>query len=127
MIGSNIFLVVYLIICIFTIMLFFKIWSMTNNVKKITKKIGCIDEDDFIWEIRSALFKKDKEKAEELLFNSFMFDLRKELTPYSESEYIITYLKKKYTRYYEKIGSKLPDSLESLKTPKDVNDLFNPF
>ena len=103
--------------------LFFKLWYMANNIKKIQKGINkedtpLIDEEVFY----PMLLKGEKEKAKEYLDNAVMADIgrrvkwvraqdtitRETCTPLEKRE---TKIKKTLTPYYEAIGYAFPDEL----------------
>lgn len=105
--------------------LFFKLWSMTNTIKKIQKGINkedtpLIDEEVFY----PLLLKGEKEKAKEYLDNAVMADVgrrvkwvraqdtitRETCTPLEKREVKI---KKTLEPYYEAIGYTFPDELVS--------------
>lgn len=103
--------------------LFFKLWSMTNNIKKIQKGINkedtpLIDEEVFY----PLLLRGEKEKAKEYLDNALLADIgrrvkwvkaqdtitRETCTPLEKREVKI---KKILEPYYEAIGYPFPDEL----------------
>ena len=51
------------------IILFFKLWIMTNDVKKLRENCEHSNKSNFNFEIRKSLASGDKEKAKELLLN----------------------------------------------------------
>lgn len=53
------------------IILFFKLWIMTNDVKKLRENCEHSNKSNFNFEIRKSLASGDKEKAKELLLNRF--------------------------------------------------------
>lgn len=54
---------IIVVVSVLQIVLFFKIWKMTNDVRKIKKKIDADLEIDRTDKIRIALLKGDKQKA----------------------------------------------------------------
>ena len=65
--------IIMIVFAILQIILFFKVWGMTNNVKEITKKLECdLEPVDYI---RKALLKGDKEKSEDLLTDALAQEL----------------------------------------------------
>lgn len=108
---------------ILQIILFFKIWGMTNNISNINKKISHTNIDDLQWQIRKALLKGDKQTASNLLFDGFISELEKIEYTYNSDEYI-SKLKDRYTKYFEKIGLPLPHIFENIKISKDVYNIF---
>lgn len=103
------------------IVLFFKIWKMTNDVRKIKKKIDADLEIDRTDKIRIALLKGDKQKAIELLTDK----LATELVRKSNEEYMtpdeISALKEKYAKEFLKLGvNELP-----IKDVKEQSDIYS--
>ena len=118
--------VIMLIFGILQIILFFKIWGMTNNVARINKKVkGRISGLNLGWEIRKSILKGDKKKAEDLLFDEFIYDLQQKCSIQNGgSDEEIAELKVDYSKYYEQIGSKLPESIQCLKSKEDFYKVF---
>ena len=86
---------------ILQIILFFKVWGMTNNVKRIWKKI---DNKDFLSDACVSYIKGNLEETERLA---------NEASKSSESyeDWIDNYIKikEKYTRIFKKIDKPAPD------------------
>lgn len=117
--------VVIIIFGILQIILFFKIWGMTNNVQRINNKVGLISGADLELEIRKAVLKGDKKKAEELLFDEFIKDIKKRYEDYDRSnEEEMNKLKSEYSKYYEQIGSSIPEALQRLNSKEDFQKVF---
>lgn len=117
--------VVIIIFGILQIILFFKIWGMTNNVQRINNKVGLISGADLELEIRKAVLKGDKKKAEELLFDEFIKDIKKRYEDYDRSnEEEMNKLKSEYSKYYEQIGSSIPEALQRLNSKADFQKVF---
>lgn len=65
--------VIIIVFGILQIILFFKLWGMTNNVKKIADKLNSrISWND---QIQIELLKGDKDKAQELLKEKFFIEV----------------------------------------------------
>ena len=94
---------------ILQIILFFKIWGMTNNVKRIWKKI---DNKDFLSNACISYIKGDLEETEKLANEAFLQEVAL-LSKSSESyeDWLNGYkkLKDKYTRLFKKIDKPAPD------------------
>lgn len=117
--------IVIIIFGILQIILFFKLWEMTNNVKRINNKIEKKCGTDLIWEIRKSILKGDKKKAENLLLDEFVNDLRQLLRENNHlTEDDITELKTDYAKYYEQLGGKLPESIQNIKSKEDFYKVF---
>lgn len=94
---------------ILQIILFFKVWGMTNNVKRIWKKI---DNKDFLSNACISYIKGDLEETEKLANEAFLQEVAL-LSKSSESyeDWLNGYkeLKDKYTRLFKKIDKPTPD------------------
>lgn len=120
---SNFILIITIITGVLQIVLFFKVWVMTNDVRKIREKMDADLEIDRIDKIRIALLKGDKEKAIELLTDK----LATELVERCSTDYIdperITAIKEKYAKQFAKIGvDKLP--IIEVNNRNDINGLI---
>lgn len=118
---SNFILIITIITGVLQIVLFFKVWVMTNDVRKIKKKIDADLEIDRTDKIRIALLKGDKQKAIELLTDK----LATELVRKSNEEYMtpdeISALKEKYAKEFLKLGvNELP-----IKDVKEQSDIYS--
>lgn len=118
--------IITIIVAVLQIVLFFKIWVMTNDVKKIKEKMDADIEIDRIDKIRIALLKGDKQKAIELLTDK----LATELVKKSSEEFItpegIKDIKEKYAKEFAKLGvNELP--IKDVSTQKEINGLMKRF
>lgn len=68
---AGILALVTLVAAVLQIILFFKVWAMTNDVKQLRAKYAAPNGNSFKAEIRRLLCSGDKEKAKELLINRF--------------------------------------------------------
>ena len=112
---------IIVVVSVLQIVLFFKIWKMTNDVRKIKKKIDADLEIDRTDKIRIALLKGDKQKAIELLTDK----LATEFVRKSNEEYMtpdeISALKEKYAKEFLKLGvNELP-----IKDVKEQSDIYS--
>lgn len=112
---------IIVVVSVLQIVLFFKIWKMTNDVRKNKKKIDADLEIDRTDKIRIALLKGDKQKAIELLTDK----LATELVRKSNEEYMtpdeISALKEKYAKEFLKLGvNELP-----IKDVKEQSDIYS--
>lgn len=115
--------IITIVVGVLQIVLFFKLWSMTNDVKKLKNKLRADFDIDRTDEIRIALLKGDKEKAIELLTDK----LATELVERCSTDYIdperITAIKEKYAKQFAKIGvDKLP--IIEVNNRNDINGLI---
>lgn len=94
---------------ILQIILFFKIWGMTNDVSRIWKKI---DNKDFLSEACLSYIKGNLDETERLANEAFLQEVAY-LSKSSKSlnDWTTGYreLKKKYTRIFKKIEKPTPD------------------
>lgn len=118
--------IIAIVVGVLQIVLLFKIWVMTNDVKKIKKKMDADIEIDRIDKIRIALLKGDKQKAIELLTDK----LATELVKKSSEEFVtpeeIKDIKEKYAKEFAKLGvNELP--IKDVSTQKEINNLMRRF
>lgn len=123
------FTLIYGVIVVFGILqiiLFFKLWGMTNDVRHISEKIGAQPIDTFPQleqSIRKLLLEGEKDQAIDLLRSNLV----KDLIDYISKGYnyqIINNLKNNYREYYEKFGVPFPEQVEKINTLKDLEQLF---
>ena len=109
---------------ILQIILFFKIWGMTNNVKRIWKKI---DNKDFLSDACVSYIKGNLEETERLANEAFLQEVAL-LSKSSESyeDWIDNYIKikEKYTRIFKKIDKPAIHITYSNNTPSST--LYTP-
>lgn len=101
--------IVIIVFGILQIILFFKVWDMTDNVKLILKKK---DNKNLLSEACVAYVKGKLEEAERLVNESFLYEASKLSSLYEDkSEWGIEYgkLVKKYTRIFKNLGETHPD------------------
>lgn len=94
---------------ILQIILFFKVWGMTNNVKRIWRKI---DNKDFLSEACVSYLKGDIEDTEKLANEAFIQEvalLSKTSESYEDWLNDFNKLEEKYTRIFQKIEKQAPD------------------
>ena len=107
------------------IILFFKIWGMTNNVKKL-KKDKALDIIDAIDKARYLYFIGDVDGAYDMLNIALYIQLKKVYVSVVGDE---AYQEKKnkaievFTRYYQGIGREIPERL--LNTTEDDFEVFS--
>lgn len=103
------------------IILFFKMWMMTNDVRKIKGKLKCSNSS--LWEVRRALLKGDSELAKELLMNCLLDDL--ERYGYSGVGFnSIDEIWKKYDAPFKQLEIEIPERLKQLKSFSDIRDII---
>ncbi len=107
--------IVMLIFGILQIILFFKIWGMTNDVQKIMNQTcPFISIDSVIKEI----YKKNP-NIESILFESLYNEMNKD-------EASMDYLIRKYKPLYEKAGIEMPAIFTDIHTYADFCKTFFP-
>lgn len=109
---------------ILQIVLFFKVWGMTNDVNKIATQLGCLNKD-YVSDIRKALLKNEKTAAKEILTDCLVCDL----SDFSEGTNMDKYssvkdIKKKYQELFDIIGEELPKNIQCIEKRKDILDVF---
>ena len=123
------FTVIYGVIVIFGILqiiLFFKLWGMTNDVRRISEKIGArttgtyYQLEKYIWQL---LLEGKKDKAIEFLNKDLIETLIKCISQ-GYSAYAIKDIKDDYRKYYKKLGVPFPEQIEKINTLKDLEQLF---
>ena len=114
-----------LVFAFLQIILFFKLWGMANNVKKISLKQLSFLDNKRIEEAQICLLKNESEKALDLYrqaFFMFVYDLyNKTLTDGSERK------KEYWTEHYAKIVRFFTRRLQNFDNPIDfsVYDTFD--
>lgn len=121
---------------ILQIVLFFKVWAMTNDVRKLREKYAVPNASNFCFEIRKLLVSGNKEKAKELLLNRFYVDIN-ELNysglDKSESNWPqvqknidadFLKLKEQLANDFSKIGEQLPENIKQMKSGNEFYELF---
>ena len=101
--------IVLLIFGVLQIILFFKVWGMTNNIKRIWKKI---DNKDFLSDACIAYIKGNMEETEKLVNEAFLQEvalLSKSSEDYVSCEKAFRELEEKYTKVFKKINKPTPD------------------
>ncbi|MFV0324669.1 MAG: hypothetical protein ACK5LF_09915 [Bacteroides xylanisolvens] len=113
--------IVLLIFGVLQIILFFKMWIMTNDVKKIAKKLQC--EKDSTWNVRRALLSGDKELAKKELIDCIVIDLEK----FGDGGYgfnCINDIIAKYEPAFKDLNMDIPESIRNLKSYSDIRDII---
>lgn len=94
--------IVLLIFGVLQIILFFKVWGMTNNIKRIWKKI---DNKDFLSDACIAYIKGNMEETEKLVNEAFLQEvalLSKSSEDYVSWEKLFANWKKNILKYSRK-------------------------
>lgn len=118
--------VILIIFGILQIILFFKLWEMTNDVRRISEKIGAQPIDTFVkleQSIRKLLLEGKKDQAIDLLKSNLVKDVVGCISAkYSIED--INKIKDNYRKYYEKLGVPFPEQIEKINTLSDLEKLF---
>lgn len=118
--------IIAIVVGVLQIVLFFKVWVMTNDVRKIREKMDADLEIDRIDKIRIALLKGDKQKAIELLTDKLATELVKKSSEDNISPEYIQKLKENYAKEFAKLGvDELP--IKDVYTQKEINGLMRRF
>lgn len=123
---SNFILIIIIIAGVLQIVLFFKVWVMTNDVRKIREKMDADLEIDRIDKMRIALLRGDKQKAIELLTDKLATELVKKSSEDNISPEGIKIIKEKYAEEFAKLCvDELP--IKDVYTQKEINGLMRRF
>lgn len=121
--GMVIFIGLVLIVAgLLQVILFFKLWSMTNNVQKIKNGLKLFEfEEGFEYnsKIKRFLLLGNKAEARELMINRFISQVKERY----QTDSIID-KKNELQLDLELIGEKLPKVIECLYLASDYNNLF---
>lgn len=111
---------------ILQIILFFKLWGMTNDVRQMKDEfIGNSDE----WTFKKAVLNEDKDMISKMLFNEMFFEIRElynDSIPDTEGdkkkifEAKIASLKDRYKKKYLKYKIDLPCTIDKIETLDDL-------
>lgn len=113
--------IILIVFGILQIILFFKMWGMTNNVEKITAKLKCENDDK---SIKKAILLGDKELARDLLTEKLVDEL------FARAGYVgvdienTNTLFSKYKVLFEKIGYEIPENILKIKKYSELKDLL---
>lgn len=113
--------IVLLIFGVLQIILFFKIWGMTNDVNRITKKLQC--EKDKTWNVRRALLYGDQELAKRELMDCIISDFEK----FGDGGYgfnCVEDIISKYEPAFKQLGMEIPDNLKAIKSYADIKNII---
>lgn len=102
---------------ILQIILFFKLWGMTNNVKRIRNKIK---NEDYLSKACVAFIKGDVEETEKLLNDAFLQEvanLSEASKDYEEWVGQLSLVEAKYKKAFSKIDKPAPD-FDKYRDPK---------
>lgn len=103
--------IVLLVVSVLNAILFFKIWGMTNNVKKMTEHFTCDDKFDRSFHYLYVVGKHDEiyEMLNKNLYSDLLAGIEDNYTDSAFNSY-----KEKvfdfYKEYYNKVNGRIPES-----------------
>lgn len=125
------FTLIYGVIVVFGILqiiLFFKLWGMTNDVRRISEKIGAQPTETYsqlekhVWQL---LLENRKEDAVKFLNKNMVKDMIQEILMKEKGLFSHpNEIKNRYRKYYEKLRVPFPEQIEKINTLKDLEQLF---
>jgi hypothetical protein len=130
---TEIVLLITLAASILQIILFFKLWAMTDDVRKL--RDNYVLPRDFRFEIRKQILLGKKEKAKELLINRFIERIKDlNYKGLGNSRYFdeakknidddFLRVKKELELDLQKIGEDMPERIKKLNSGEDFNIFF---
>ncbi|MBP6066850.1 MAG: hypothetical protein KA519_02050 [Bacteroides sp.] len=113
--------ILIIVFSILQIILFFKIWIMTNDVSKIKGKLQC--SDSRLWEAKKAYLKGDDELAKEMIMGCLLDDLER----YGDSQAgfsSVGDILGKYNTPFKQLGMEIPERIKKLKSYSDITNVI---
>ncbi|WP_294590720.1 hypothetical protein [uncultured Bacteroides sp.] len=113
--------IILLVFGVLQIILFFKMWGMTNDVNKITKKLQC--EKDKTWNVRRALLYGDQELAKKELMDCIISDFEK----FGDGGYgfnCVEDIISKYEPAFKQLEIEIPENLKAIKSYADIKNII---
>ena len=114
------------------IILFFKVWAMTNDVRSLREKHAPTSE--FYFEMRKLLALGEKEKAKEKLLNWFFKAIKnlnyknighEGLEEKRKSVDVgFMQIKKELEKDFKQIGEELPDNIKNMRSGNEFYELY---
>lgn len=121
----EIFLVIIVTIFgVLQIILFFKIWGMTNNVKKLTEHfVDSLNHTDIGNKVRFAKLQgQTQEQIQKILSDNMATFI---IETYNKPNYSVEYTVKKWEEVFNNAGIEMPNYLKQIKTYQDVINLYH--
>ncbi len=119
---EKILLLVTLVAGVLQIILFFKLWAMTDDVRLLRNKMAAPSAESMEEEVRRAIVFGEKECAARIIVIAFIKKVRD--ADMSDAATLVK-LKAKLSADLNKVGAKMPEVIEGLETPKEYYALFN--
>lgn len=118
------------------IILFFKVWMMTDDVKKLREKFTSPGGSNFNFEIRKLLMSGENENAKELLINRFYVNIAglnysgidssdfnyEQIKKNTDADF--TKIKEALEKDLKQIGYELPENIRQMKSGNEFYCLF---
>ncbi len=114
--------IILFVFAVLQIILFFKIWGMTNNVKKIVDKLHC--DDDKLWAVRRALMAGDKELAKKELLECIVTEFEQRGYSNTLLSHVFTNIVKRYEPAFKQLGMEIPEFFTKVKSAQDIRDII---
>lgn len=120
--GLNIITAIIIIFfAILQIILFFKVWNMTNNVNTIKNHLY---PTDIQRELNKASIKGEKDKIKEILYNSLVEDLTEIVGPNEKMLNTVNVISN-YIELYKRYDIEFPDRFKNIEKYADVCQIAN--
>lgn len=121
---SDLMIIIVFVGGILNLILFFKIWSMTNAVSSIKRLMS--RKRAFVWDIRKAIIiaDNDKSKATEILIEAFIQEMSIEYIKGNTSSANLIKIRSRYTEAFAKAGINCPEMLKNISSIDDMNAIF---
>lgn len=118
---DDLMMVITVVSSVLCIILFFKIWSMTNKVDSIEALLN--KKRDFVWEIRKAIIlaPKDPLKANEILIEAYIQEVSMEKF---QQNAIIKPISERYIKAFEAADLECPDLIKSSLSQNNLDYIF---
>ena len=121
--------IVILVFGILQIILFFKLWGMTNDVKAIMKKYTSKRDNsaDTQWEIKNAILRGDNLRAKEILTDLYIIRLKFIYNNIVRDDIFgdkIKSLNNVFDAYYKQIGMSLPEQFSKITSRSELDNMF---
>ena len=117
-----IFGIIILLFAILQIVLFFKLWRMTNDVHLIkeNKQIDSNDQEEILWLLRKYILLGDTNKAQEIIVSIFLSNIRKDIATNGITNCDIEKWKNECLLYYKAINKNIPEPILKIHSGIDV-------
>lgn len=123
--------IVLLVFGILQIILFFKLWGMTSDIKKVTEKYTATPdrstvERDYAWGIIAAVLESNPNRAAEILTDTYVDRLRHlhDIYDFREFPKHVGKMRADFEKYYEIIGQPFPEQFERITTKDEIKQLL---